>query len=214
MEVVEQTIEQDGQLSFTVRSGHISLSDVGHPKDFKFDVWNIPARKGRWTGTIVTGIYGDYGRRVSSLILCHFTAGSAPDPKSMIHVGNLDTDYGVVAACDSEDYVEDQDLDSKTFLWRKKDDMLLVSTGFGAFGSFAVMRDRGLEAAWIIVKFIDEMAYANLKKMAEEKQMTKRDKKNMIIGRHMTFYLIGMMEIEMARKKEEEKNSKRGIGKK
>jgi hypothetical protein len=179
----------DGKLDFTVNSGYISISDIGHPRDFKFDVWNISARKGSWICEAHTKTFADYGKRICEVIFRHTEETVKPNDASMVHVGDVCVDYGVCVICDSSEY-EEAELDSQPFLWTKEGNMVLMSSGFGA-DIYKVKVNRSVEATWISIVFINDRILERVEKLLIRENADAETKRTVILTRTMTFYMLG-----------------------
>lgn len=198
----ESQLWSNGQLTITVRSGRLSISDIGHPKDFMFDLWNIPARNGLWHATPDIENFGDYGYRLRSVFLNHAEAELC-EPGQMFEIGTVNIDYGTCVICDSNIY-HTQELESRTMLWKKEKERLLMSSGFGA-GSYKVFRNDGIQATCIAITFITPEMQEQVGQIVAGTGATaeelRRIKAELILQRHVTFMIMGLMISEEERKR-------------
>lgn len=204
---------RNGELCFTVKSGYLTISDTEHPKDFHFALRNIPARNGRWAGTVFTTKYPEFGNRVRGIILRHLDE-EIPDHRKVIKAGDLCIDYGTAAICDSEDYMPIK-VQSGPFAWRKVrgDKMLIVSTGFGA-GMYTVLRNDLPESTWITIDFIAESGYEEVlsalndisqtsekgKRSSVKREFPVSSKRRLVVNSEVSFYMLGTINAKESKK--------------
>ncbi len=198
---------RNGELCFTVKSGHLTISDTEHPKDFHFALRNIPARNGRWAGTVFTTKYPEFGNRVRGVIL-RYLDEEIPDHcemiqrnevcRRMIKAGDLCIDYGTAAICDSEDYMPIK-VQSGPFAWRKVrgDKMLIVSTGFGA-GMYTVLRNDLPESTWITIDFIADSGYEEVVNALGNTSVG--IKRRLVVNSGVSFYMLGTIDAKESKK--------------
>lgn len=172
--------------SFTVSSGRITISDVGHPKNFQFAVCNIPAATGQWNCRTEVEDCGVYGNRTKKLVLQHV---NAVEPSEFIDLPELCIDYGVTVICDSAEY-EVEEIDSKPFLFELKQNKIYSSTGFGAEVCDV---KRNTDA---IANYIEITCFENLNRIIEianDSSLNDQERYEMILTRHITYYMMGTM---------------------
>ena len=183
---------------FQVQSGHISISDPAHPKDFQFDVWNIPAKNGIWdVKYLETPDSDEFGRRTSMLSAEHRRHKDTPlDRLTPKFLGLVCVDYGSLVIADSDFYpqegykVEDvikkleSDVQHITV-----DGGIATTTGFGADNYKPVGYFLGEQIVKLHISFISDESIKKMRRICTGQDA--EGKKDSMISRNLSYLVAG-----------------------